>query len=62
MNSNGGYFLVRKDDKKCGEYKNENWVRILRSDSYKKAIFSDKKWQKMGNVRMKIRLKMAKNW
>ena len=23
-----GYFLVRGGDKKCGEYKNENWVKI----------------------------------
>ena len=31
MNSDGGYFLVRESDKKCGEHK--NWVKILRSDS-----------------------------
>ena len=40
LNSYGDYFLVRVDDKKCGEYKNR--VKIL-SDSYKRAIL-EKKW------------------
>ena len=42
LNSCGGYFLVRGSDKKCGEYK--NWVKILRSDSYRGAILARKKW------------------
>ena len=63
MNSYGGYFLVRGGDKKSGEYKNKNWVKILRSDSYERAkIFlvrkNGKKW---GNIRTKIGSKMVKN-
>ena len=40
LNSDDGYFLVRGGDKKSGEYK--NWVKILRSDSYKGAILARK--------------------
>ena len=40
FNFYGGYFLVRGGDKKCGEYK--NWVKILRSDSYRGGYFSEK--------------------
>ena len=50
FNFYGGYFLVRGGDKKCGEYK--NWVKILRSDSYRGAILVGK-LVKMGNIRMK---------
>ena len=32
--------MVRGSDKKCGEYK--NWVKILRSDSYKRDILVKK--------------------
>ena len=60
MNSYGGYFLVRKDYKKCGEYKNKNWVGILRCDSYKKAIFEEKKWYKMGEYKNENYVKNGK--
>ena len=40
LNPYGGYFMVRGSDKKCGEYK--NWVKILRSDSYKRDILVKK--------------------
>ena len=49
LNSYGGYFLVRGGHKKCGEYKNKNWVKILRSDSYKRAILVRKKMGKYKN-------------
>ena len=42
LNSYGGYFLVKGGGKKCREYK--NWVKILRSDSYRGAILARKKW------------------
>ena len=38
------YFCWEKKVKKCGEYKNKNCVKILRSDSYIRAIFGEKKW------------------
>ena len=60
MNSYGGYFLVRGGDKKCGEYKNKNWVIILRSDSYKRAILVRQNGKKYGNIKMKIGSKMVK--
>ena len=60
LNSYGGYFLVRGGDKKCGEYKNKNWVKILRSDSYKRAILVRQNSKKYENIRMKIGSKMVK--
>ena len=60
LNSYGGYFLVRGGHKKCGEYKNKNWVKILRSDSYKRAILVRQNSKKYGNIRMKIGSKMVK--
>ena len=61
-NSYGGYFLVRKNG---GEYKNENWVKILRSDSWE-LFFDEKNGKKWGNIRMKIGTNFeifdGKNW
>ena len=37
-------FLVRGGDKKCGEYKNKNWVGIWDLINIRGTIFDEKKW------------------
>ena len=41
-----------------GEYRNENWVKIL-SDSYKRAILLRKNGKKWGDIEIKIELKFC---
>ena len=45
--------ILVKKKWKMGEYRNENWVKIL-SDSYKRAILVRKNSEKWGNIEMKI--------